>query len=169
MRRYSPDTESICEQYSQIVVNYREILYNPVLSSHRPLLFFYCCSPYYQHIDVSSYISVAIQYCLCCELSANISLLFSYHTFRFQHCSIASFFTCLFGSIYCNCVFSSRQTFLILSAGIAQSVQRRATGWTAGLRFSAATRYFLYSVRSRQALEPTQPTTQWVPGANFPG
>jgi hypothetical protein len=85
IRRCSLDTESIYEKYSQNVVNYSEILYSHVLSSHRPLrCFFYCCSPYYQHIDVSGYTSVVIKYCLCCELSANISYYFLIALFVFN-------------------------------------------------------------------------------------
>jgi hypothetical protein len=37
-----------------------------------------------------------------------------------------------------------------------------ATGWTAGVRFPAEARGFLYSTPSRPALEPTQSPIQWV-------
>jgi hypothetical protein len=40
-------------------------------------------------------------------------------------------------------------------ARIAQSVWRRATGWTAGVRFPAGARFFLLSIASRPALAST--------------
>jgi hypothetical protein len=38
-----------------------------------------------------------------------------------------------------------------------------------GVRFLVGTRYILFCIRSRPALGPTQPPTQWVPGAVSPG
>jgi hypothetical protein len=48
---------------------------------------------------------------------------------------------------------------------MAQSVQRRATGWTAGVRFPAGASFLPFSITSRPALRPTQPHIQWVQGA----
>jgi hypothetical protein len=51
---------------------------------------------------------------------------------------------------------------------IAQSVKRRAMGWTIGvLGFDSrqGLGIFLFTTASRTALEPTQPPIQWVPGA----
>jgi hypothetical protein len=56
----------------------------------------------------------------------------------------------------------------VKKAGIAQSIQRWAAGWTAGVRFPTRIRDFLYFTASRAALEPTQPPTQWMPGALTP-
>jgi hypothetical protein len=57
-------------------------------------------------------------------------------------------------------------------AGIAQSTYRRATSWTARVRFPAGARYFslLRSVQPTLGpIQPTrgpiQPTVQWLPGA----
>jgi hypothetical protein len=50
-------------------------------------------------------------------------------------------------------------------AGMAQSVQRRATGSTAEVRFPGGQEIFLFFMSSRPALGPTQPPIQWVPGA----
>jgi len=47
-------------------------------------------------------------------------------------------------------------------AGVAQSVQRLATGWTIGVRGLGI---FLFSNTFRPALEPIQHLIQWVPGA----
>jgi hypothetical protein len=38
-------------------------------------------------------------------------------------------------------------------------------GWTARVRFPAVQDFSLFSTSSRPALGPTQPPTQWVPGA----
>jgi hypothetical protein len=51
---------------------------------------------------------------------------------------------------------------------IAQSVHRWATGWTIGVLGFDSRRglgIFLFTTASRQALGPTQPSTQWIPGA----
>jgi hypothetical protein len=48
--------------------------------------------------------------------------------------------------------------------GIAQSLQRRATGWTTRVRFPAVQDFF-FSTASRPTLGPTQPPIQLVPGA----
>jgi hypothetical protein len=53
-------------------------------------------------------------------------------------------------------------------AVIAQPVWRWATGWTIGiLRFDSrqGLGIFLFTTASRTALGPTQPPTQWLPGA----
>jgi hypothetical protein len=55
-----------------------------------------------------------------------------------------------------------------IRAVIAQSVQRWATGWTIGvLGFDSwrGMRIFLFTTTPRTDLGPTQPPTQWVPGA----
>jgi hypothetical protein len=52
-------------------------------------------------------------------------------------------------------------TAIIYLLAIAQSVQRRDTGWTAGVRFPAAQEIFVYVT----ALGPSQLPTQWVQGA----
>jgi hypothetical protein len=46
------------------------------------------------------------------------------------------------------------------TVGIAQSVKRRATGWTAGVRFPAGVRYFshLYSVQTDSVAHPASYT-----------
>jgi hypothetical protein len=54
-------------------------------------------------------------------------------------------------------------------AGIAQSVWRLATGWTAESSSPGRGKNFLFSTLSRQALGPIQPPMQWVPGALSPG
>jgi hypothetical protein len=46
---------------------------------------------------------------------------------------------------------------------LAQSVERRATGSSARVRFPAGAREFFYSTASRLVLGPTQPPIQWVP------
>jgi hypothetical protein len=38
-----------------------------------------------------------------------------------------------------------------------------ATGWMTGVRFPTRQDIFLFSTGSRPALEPTQPSIQWVP------
>jgi hypothetical protein len=56
----------------------------------------------------------------------------------------------------------------IARATIAQSVQRWATGWTLGALDFDSRRglgIFLFTTASTTALEPTQTTIQWVPGA----
>jgi hypothetical protein len=49
-------------------------------------------------------------------------------------------------------------------AGIAQSVQRRATGYGLGFNSRQWQKVLLYSTDSRPALELTQPLIHWVPG-----
>jgi hypothetical protein len=62
----------------------------------------------------------------------------------------------------------------IQGAGIAQTVQRLATGWKTGKlrgRCSSPGRVknFFFSTSSRPTLGLTQPPIQWVPGALSPG
>jgi hypothetical protein len=45
----------------------------------------------------------------------------------------------------------------VISAWIAQMIYRRATAWTAGVRFQAGQNNFLYFTESGPALRPTQP------------
>jgi hypothetical protein len=61
-------------------------------------------------------------------------------------------------SSYCNS----------LKDGIAQSVWRRVTDWTAAVGLPAGTRISLFSTESRPALGPTQPPIQWIPGVKRP-
>jgi hypothetical protein len=59
-----------------------------------------------------------------------------------------------------------------MRAGIAQSVQRLATGWTTeGSEFLSLgkVKNFLLSTSSRPVLGPTQSPIQLVPGAFSPG
>jgi hypothetical protein len=60
------------------------------------------------------------------------------------------------------------QTLFELGAVIAQSVWRRAAGWTARVNFTAGKDIFLSSTASKLALGPTQPPIQWVQGCVFP-
>jgi hypothetical protein len=52
--------------------------------------------------------------------------------------------------------------------GIAQSVQRRVTGWTARFRFPAGVTNFLFPTEYRPTLGPIQPHTLRVPGTLSP-
>jgi hypothetical protein len=56
-----------------------------------------------------------------------------------------------------------------LETGIAQLVQRRATGRTAWVRFPTGTKGFVFFTASRPALRLTQPPIQWVSEAISPG
>jgi hypothetical protein len=56
--------------------------------------------------------------------------------------------------------------YVLLGAGIPQSVQRLATGWTAEevrVRVSVGGNIFLLSTPLRPVLGPAQPPTQWEP------
>jgi len=57
-------------------------------------------------------------------------------------------------------------------AGIAQSVQRLATGWPigwSGFDFWRRLGILLFDTMSRSALGPTQLPIQWIPAAFFLG
>jgi hypothetical protein len=56
----------------------------------------------------------------------------------------------------------------IYGVGIAQSVQWRATGWTAQVQIPAV-QNFLFFTASRPTLESSQPPIQWIPGTLSPG
>jgi hypothetical protein len=58
---------------------------------------------------------------------------------------------------------------LYMKAGRAQSVCVSAMGWTAGIRFPARGKIFLFSIASRPALGFIQPPIKVVPGALSPG
>jgi hypothetical protein len=58
--------------------------------------------------------------------------------------------------------------YMHIRTEVAQSVWGWAAVWTTGVRFLAGKEIFLYSMASKQALGPTQPLVQWVPGL-FPG
>jgi hypothetical protein len=54
------------------------------------------------------------------------------------------------------------------AAIVQHSVYRRATGWTAGVRFLAGARYFFLLRSVQTVLGPTQRSIQWMPGAHAP-
>jgi hypothetical protein len=61
-----------------------------------------------------------------------------------------------------------------VTAGIAQSVLRLATGWTIGVRFPAGAGNFSFRHRVHTGSRPTQPPIRWVQdalslGVNRPG
>jgi hypothetical protein len=66
-----------------------------------------------------------------------------------------------------NSLFSSECQ--MYGAELAQSVQRRTTGWTAGVRFLNGETNSSLSVTSRSALRPTRPPIRCLPVALYPG
>jgi hypothetical protein len=53
--------------------------------------------------------------------------------------------------------------------GVARTVYRRATGWTAWFLFPSGTTDFSFSTTSRPTLGPTQRLIHWVPGVKRQG
>jgi hypothetical protein len=81
---------------------------------------------------------------------------------RHAHFSIPS------TQVYIMCIFPYH-LLKVCRAGIAQSVYQWATGWIAGVGFPAGATSFLYSIASRPAMGPTQPSIQWLPEDICPG
>jgi hypothetical protein len=81
------------------------------------------------------------------------------------HTSTTDIFNCRFA--WSSLVFET--SFSVVWAGVAQSVQWWAMGWTTGFRFPAGIEIFLFALGSRQVLGPIQPPIKWVPVARSRG
>jgi hypothetical protein len=72
--------------------------------------------------------------------------------------SLTSFFLCSWKCMRRNPSIAGSSRSFNTETGIANSVQRLATGWTAGVHFPVEVQIFLFSIASKPAVRPTQ----WV-------